>query len=69
VRVTDTGSLSRERTTAHRGDSGHGLVGIRQRAALYDGTATIGPRDDGQGWIVDVLLDPSASATSGEPTP
>ncbi|WP_329260989.1 histidine kinase [Streptomyces sp. NBC_01478] len=69
VRVTDTGSLSRERSTAHRGDSGHGLVGIRQRAALYDGTATIGPRDDGQGWIVDVLLDPSASATSGEPTP
>ncbi|MGX9889343.1 sensor histidine kinase [Streptomyces sp. NPDC002276] len=69
VRVTDTGSLSRRPSTAHRGDSGHGLVGIRQRAALYDGTATIGPRDDGQGWIVDVLLDPSAQATSGEPTP
>jgi signal transduction histidine kinase len=69
VRVTDTGSLSRRPSTAHRGDSGHGLVGIRQRAALYDGTVTIGPRDDGQGWIVDVLLDPSAQATSGESTP
>ncbi|MET7487243.1 histidine kinase [Streptomyces sp. NPDC005538] len=69
VRVTDTGSLSRRPSMAHRGDSGHGLVGIRQRASLYDGTATIGPRDDGQGWIVDVLMDPSASATSGEPTP
>ncbi|WP_405996053.1 sensor histidine kinase [Streptomyces sp. NBC_00986] len=69
VRVTDTGSLSRRPSTAPRRDSGHGLVGIRQRAALYDGTATIGPRDDGRGWIVDVLLDPSASATSGEPTP
>ncbi|WP_234476380.1 sensor histidine kinase [Streptomyces sp. MBT65] len=69
VRVTDTGSLSRRPSTASRGDSGHGLVGIRQRAALYDGTATIGPRDDGQGWIVDVLLDPSAQATSGESTP
>jgi signal transduction histidine kinase len=69
VRVADTGSLSRRPSTAPRGDSGHGLVGIRQRAALYDGTATIGPRDDGQGWIVDVLLDPSASATSGEATP
>ncbi|MBK6016496.1 sensor histidine kinase [Streptomyces sp. MBT53] len=69
VRVTDTGSLSRRPSTAHRGDSGHGLVGIRQRAALYDGTATIGPREDGQGWIVDVLLDPSAQATSGEATP
>ncbi|MER5436356.1 histidine kinase [Streptomyces sp. NPDC002588] len=67
VRVTDTGSSSRRRSTAPRGDTGHGLVGIRQRAALYDGTVTIGPRDDGQGWIVEVLFDPSASATSGEP--
>ncbi|MFE7935324.1 sensor histidine kinase, partial [Streptomyces sp. NPDC057456] len=69
VRVTDTGSPPRERPTAPRGDTGHGLVGIRQRAALYDGTVTIGPRDHDQGWIVDVLMDPSASATSGEPTP
>lgn len=69
VRVADTGALSRRPATAPRADGGHGLVGIRQRAALYDGTATIGPRDDGQGWIVDVLLDPSAQATSGEPTP
>ena len=67
VRVADTGSSARK--PALRRDSGHGLVGIRQRAALYDGTVTIGPREDGQGWIVDVLLDPSAPATSGEPTP
>lgn len=69
VRVTDTGALSRRPPTASRRDSGHGLVGIRQRAALYGGTATIGPREDGQGWIVEVLLDPSAPATSGEPAP
>jgi signal transduction histidine kinase len=69
VRVTDTGSSSWERTTAPRGDTGQGLVGIRQRAALYDGTVTIGPRDDNQGWIVEVLMDPSASATFGESTP
>ncbi|WP_329350763.1 histidine kinase [Streptomyces sp. NBC_01261] len=69
VRVTDAGSPSRERSTASRGDTGHGLVGIRQRAALYDGTATIGPRDDGRGWVVEVLMNPSASATSGEPAP
>ncbi|MEU1160519.1 histidine kinase [Streptomyces sp. NPDC005921] len=69
VRITDTGSLSRKPPTARRKDSGHGLVGIRQRAALYDGTVTIGPRDDGQGWIVEVLFDPSASATSGESAP
>ncbi|MGW0577809.1 sensor histidine kinase [Streptomyces sp. NPDC002920] len=68
VCVTDTGSPSRERPTAARGDTGHGLIGIRQRAALYDGTVTIGPRDDNQGWIVEVLMDPSASATFGEST-
>ncbi|MGH1553462.1 sensor histidine kinase [Streptomyces sp. L7] len=68
VRVTDTGSSSRK-PPPRRDGGGHGLVGIRQRAALYDGTVTIGPRDDGPGWIVDVLLDPSAPATSGEPTP
>ncbi|MFI6404800.1 sensor histidine kinase [Streptomyces sp. NPDC050548] len=67
VRVADTGASARR--PAPRRDGGHGLVGIRQRAALYDGTVTIGPREDGQGWTVDVLLDPSAPATSGEPTP
>ena len=69
VRVTDTGAPSRKPSTAARKDPGHGLVGIRQRAALYDGAATIGPRDHGQGWIVEVLLDPSAPATFGEPAP
>ncbi|WP_405859869.1 sensor histidine kinase [Streptomyces sp. NBC_01515] len=69
VRVTDTGSPGRERSTAPRKDAGHGLVGIRQRAALYGGTVTLGPRADGRGWIVEVLLDLSAPATFGEPAP
>jgi len=70
VLVADTGSPSRKPTTARPcGDSGHGLVGIRQRAALYDGAVTIGPRDHGRGWAVEVLLDPSAPATFGEPAP
>ena len=31
---------------------GHGLVGVRERAALFDGRVTAGPRDDGPGWRV-----------------
>ncbi|KUO10438.1 histidine kinase [Streptomyces sp. DSM 15324] len=68
IRVTDTGvppgvtpqPMTEPRSTA---DPGHGLVGMRQRAAMYGGTATIGPRDTGHGWLVDVVLDvPAATA-------
>ncbi|MEV3908708.1 sensor histidine kinase [Streptomyces canus] len=49
-----------------RGDGpGHGLVGIRQRAAMYGGTVIIGPRDTGHGWLVDVVLD----VPPGDPLP
>ncbi|WP_459171125.1 ATP-binding protein, partial [Streptomyces scabiei] len=52
---------------------GHGLVGIRQRAAMYGGTVTIGPRDTGHGWIVDVTLDappgPAPLPASGDHQP
>lgn len=71
VRVTDTGSHSDEvpSTVARGNDSGHGLVGIRHRAALYDGTVVTGHREDGPGWIVEVRLNLSSPATSGKYAP
>lgn len=54
------------------GDVGHGMVGIRQRVAMYGGAVTVGPWESGPGWIVDVELDvPSAPAlsASGEQLP
>ncbi|MEV6174012.1 histidine kinase [Streptomyces sp. NPDC051954] len=76
VRVADTGAspdASAPAVAVPRAEgSGHGLVGIRQRAAMYGGSVTIGPRDTGHGWTVDVALDASsapAPSASGERLP
>ncbi|MET8830419.1 sensor histidine kinase [Streptomyces sp. NPDC004610] len=53
VRVEDTGPAARPGSP---GEEGHGLVGMRERAALYGGTVTAGPTDQG-GWRVDAVLD------------
>lgn len=69
IRVADTGAppgtLPRPEPAARTDDAGHGLVGIRQRAAMYGGTVVIGPRDTGHGWLVDVVLD----VPPGDPQP
>jgi signal transduction histidine kinase len=44
---------------ARRGPAGHGLTGMRERAVLYGGTVTSGPRPDG-GWGVSARLSPAA---------
>ncbi|MFJ8142795.1 histidine kinase [Streptomyces sp. NPDC096013] len=61
IRIADIGAPpGTSEPAAHpgrSGDHGHGLVGIRQRAAMYGGSVTIGPRAGGHGWLVDVVLD------------
>ncbi|WP_043626361.1 sensor histidine kinase [Nonomuraea candida] len=50
VRVTDDGAPAKT-----RGGSGHGLIGMRERAKLYGGTLTAGPRPGG-GFAVTLTL-------------
>ncbi|MFF7974615.1 histidine kinase [Streptomyces sp. NPDC007905] len=52
IRVKDTGPAARPGPT---GEEGHGLVGMRERAALYGGTVSAGPAAGG-GWTVEAVL-------------
>ncbi|MEH0473674.1 histidine kinase [Streptomyces sp. B21-097] len=53
IRVQDTGPAAR---SGPPNEEGHGLVGMRERAALYGGTVDAGPTGGG-GWSVEAELD------------
>ncbi|MFJ8028687.1 sensor histidine kinase [Streptomyces sp. NPDC096311] len=66
ITVEDTGPPRTPRTGRARTGSGRGLVGMRERAALYQGNVTTGPNDHG-GWTVHALLVPTPPAHSNSP--
>nr|WP_272263560.1 histidine kinase [Streptomyces xanthophaeus] len=43
-------------TAGGHGSDGHGLIGIRERAAAHGGTATAGPGPDGRGFRLSAVL-------------
>lgn len=53
IRVQDTGPAARP---GPPNEAGQGLVGMRERAALYGGTVSAGPTGGG-GWSVEAVLD------------
>jgi signal transduction histidine kinase len=53
IRVQDNGQAT---PPGPPNEEGHGLVGMRERAALYDGTVSAGPTAAG-GWRVEAVLD------------
>ncbi|MFF0272990.1 MULTISPECIES: sensor histidine kinase [unclassified Streptomyces] len=64
VTVTDDGRGPAP-AAGTRGSGGHGLTGIRERAAAHGGTATTGPGPDGRGFEVRVLLPVPSTAEAG----
>jgi len=56
VRVQDTGRPDGTSRPEPQHEEGHGLAGMRERAALYGGTVSAGPAPGG-GWTVQAVLD------------
>jgi signal transduction histidine kinase len=56
IAVRDTGPPDAGNRPARHTGHGHGLIGMRERAAVYGGTVTSGPGRAG-GWVVEADLD------------
>ncbi|MFD6989264.1 sensor histidine kinase [Streptomyces sp. NPDC059943] len=66
--VEDTGPPGTSGAGRGRAGSGRGLVGMRERAALYRGEVTAGPNPHG-GWTVHAILIPNPPPNSAEKHP
>ena len=64
LEVKVTNGVAREAATGDQG-SGHGLVGMRERVALVDGTVTAGPTPEG-GYLVAVSIPVGEEVASGD---
>jgi signal transduction histidine kinase len=62
IRVQDTGPPNQQ--PEQLTEDGHGLIGMKERAALYGGTVSAGPRPGG-GWIVQTELDLNPALVEG----
>jgi signal transduction histidine kinase len=56
IRVRDDGRADAATQPRPATEQGHGLAGMRERAALYGGTVDAGPAPGG-GWVVSAVLD------------
>jgi signal transduction histidine kinase len=56
IQIQDTGPLVESPLSVRPTEDGHGLIGMKERAALYGGTVSAGPRPGG-GWTVRTELD------------
>jgi signal transduction histidine kinase len=61
VEVADDGTAAADRPFAADWPQGHGIGGMRERAALHDGTVSAGPAAGG-GWLVTASLHTGAAA-------
>lgn len=56
IRVRDDGRADGATRPRQPAEQGHGLAGMRERAALYGGTVDAGPARGG-GWVAHAVLD------------